>query len=122
MSFKDDPWLLHLEPPPTGVFARASILVPITRYASMAKLHLLTPLWPVGNAKRRIEVINAFHKAMRTDRDQVAEMARLMHLADETRASHPHLVAATAVCSQGTAPVAPAQAARPAKRVRLATK
>ena len=86
MSFKSDPWALHLNPPPTGKLTRASVVVPLTRYGSWDHVKLLQPLWPRGDAKARDRVIRRFHALLQSNDDFVAEMARLHELAAQTRA------------------------------------
>lgn len=90
MNFRNDCWLLHLTPPPTGAFDRASLLVMLTRYSSMDDVKLLTPLWPTGNAAARKRVIQSFYKASQMDVDLVHELARLKHASAQTRAKNQH--------------------------------
>jgi hypothetical protein len=74
MSFRGDPWLLHLSLPDEGKkFTRANLLIPISRPSLWSQLKLLTPLWPFG--KKR-EFIEAVRKALKPDPDLLKEMER----------------------------------------------
>jgi hypothetical protein len=79
LTFKDSLWLVHLTPPPSGSFARASIVVILSRYRSLDEVHLLEPLW--GSATARQAVIAKFHKTLQMSGDLESELARLAALA-----------------------------------------
>jgi hypothetical protein len=89
VSFKRDPWLLHLTPPDKGSLTRPNVLVPCTRPSLWSELHLLAPLWPHDNEAKRQEVIAFFCKLLQPDPDYVAEMQRLRLLAADTARRHP---------------------------------
>jgi hypothetical protein len=75
LTFKDSRWIVHLTPPPAGQFARASIVVIISRYRSWDDVFLLEPLWHDGS--QRLAVIERFQKALAMHSDLEAELARL---------------------------------------------
>jgi hypothetical protein len=50
MSFRGEPFLLHLSIPPTANISRANLLVAISRCSSWEELHLLVQLWPRGES------------------------------------------------------------------------
>lgn len=58
MSFKDDCWIGHFNPPPDGKFQRASIFVMLSRWPSLDKLILLAPLWKPGDEAEKTRVVN----------------------------------------------------------------
>jgi len=86
MSFGAAPWLLHLTPPPTGPFQRASVYVALTRHRSWADVRLVAPLW--DSPARRQETIGKFAKAAEEDKELVDEMRRLEGLAAQTAARY----------------------------------
>lgn len=81
MSFGSAPWAIHLTPPPTGAFQRASVFVSLSRYSSFDDVHLLHPLWPPGNDKIRKEVYAKFKAAAIMDPELVQELGRLRRIA-----------------------------------------
>ena len=99
MSFKDDCWLAHLNPPATGQseagkrtkLRRANVFVTLTRYASLDRVQLVAPLWPEGDAAARLNVINQFKEACRMSVDLTNEIDRLQRAADETKQRYPDL-------------------------------
>jgi hypothetical protein len=79
LTFKDDRWLVHLTPPPGGKFARASIVVIISRYRSWDSVHLLDRLW--DSAAQREVAIDKFTKTLTMTPALEHELARLQALA-----------------------------------------
>jgi hypothetical protein len=89
LTFKDGLWLVHLTPPPTATFARASIVVILSRYRSWDDVHLWEPLWDTPAA--RTAVINKYHKALQmTDRLET-ELKRLHTAAGVLRLQAPRV-------------------------------
>ena len=80
MSFKNDPWMLHLAlPDKKSYFSRANLIVPLTRPSKWSQLKLLCRLWKDEEGKQ--EYIKQFAKAIRPDPAYVAEMAEARRLA-----------------------------------------
>lgn len=84
MSFKGEPYLLHITPPPTGKLLRANLLVPVSRPSVYSQLRLLAPLWPPGDGAARARVVDRVHRALAVDPHYKAEMNRLRSLAADT--------------------------------------
>ena len=73
MSFKGDPWLLHLALPDNRrSFSRANIIVPLTRPSKWSQLKLLSPLWT--DAKGKAAYVTQFMSALKVHEGYVAEM------------------------------------------------
>ncbi len=77
MSFKDECWLLHLNPPPDHPLSRASVLVCLSRHKDLDIVKLVAPLWEQGNALSRRAVITKFKQATVMEQDLKACMATL---------------------------------------------
>ncbi len=102
VSFKGDPWLMHLSLPKSGKLSQANILVPFTRPSLWSQKNLLAPLWPEGDyiAKRKFvaAVHNAFDPQSPARRaahnEYLTEMARMRVLAacPTMAALHLHLM------------------------------
>lgn len=54
MSFKNDCWIGHFNPPPSGPFKRASIFVLLSRWAKLGDVLLLAPLWKTKREKAEV--------------------------------------------------------------------
>jgi hypothetical protein len=88
MSFRGDPFLMDLRPPPTGRFVAGSIRVAVTRPSSMADLHLLAPLYPPGDMPARAVVVNQYMRALAPNTPYNNEMVRLASVAEGTRVAY----------------------------------
>jgi hypothetical protein len=85
MSFPaDEPWVLHLNPPPDGPIKRASILVMLSRFSVWSKVRLIQPLWKTK--AERLQVIMRFAEAMELEDGLHADLERLDALAAVTTA------------------------------------
>lgn len=84
MSFRGAPYVLHLNIPPDGKLHRANLLVPISRPSLFSQLHLLAPLYSVGDKATRSSVIQKVYNTLKPDPHLVAEMQRLRALAGAT--------------------------------------
>lgn len=73
---------------------RASLLVILTRHATMSDINLLTPLWPPKDHKARHDCILKYMKAQVMDDDLVQELERLDMLQQQTTAKYSDLIAA----------------------------
>jgi len=88
LNFKSNPWLAHLNPPPTGKpLTRPALFVVLTRWSAWADVRLLCPLWPAGDTAARLRIINAFHKLACLEPDLKAEIVRLRSRAAQARVS-----------------------------------
>ncbi|GLC52858.1 hypothetical protein PLESTB_000676100 [Pleodorina starrii] len=90
LTFRNQTWLAHLSPPPTGQWHRASMYVIPTRFTSMDSFHLLAPMWSTPEEKPR--VLNRLLKLAEPVPDLQAEWERLCNLADFTRQVLPRLL------------------------------
>jgi hypothetical protein len=88
MSFRGDPFLMDLRPPPTGRFVAGSIRVAVTRPSSMADLHLLAPLYPPGDMQARAVVVNQYMRTLAQNTPYNDEMTRLAIVAKDTRIAY----------------------------------
>ncbi len=102
MSFRDQCWIAHLSPPPTGNFLRASVFVTITRWSKFNDVHLLAPLWKEGDEATRTKVIQAFHACATMSPELITELDRLERLAQQTQQEHPLLWAKAIECTSRT--------------------
>eukprot|EP00883_Tetradesmus_obliquus_P015806 jgi/Sobl393_1/8963/SZX79373.1 len=95
MSFKDQPWLADMRPPPTGTLDRASLAVVLSRFASWSRFKGLTPLWPrkttcmtkEAKAARKIlknKTIDYYWQMAKMHPELRAELQRLRALAAKT--------------------------------------
>ncbi|GLC52807.1 hypothetical protein PLESTB_000670800 [Pleodorina starrii] len=90
LTFRNQTWLAHLSPPPTGQWHRASMYVIPTRFTSMDSFHLLAPMWSTPEEKPR--VLKRILKLAEPVPDLQAEWERLCNLADFTRQVLPRLL------------------------------
>lgn len=82
MSFKGEPWILHLAlPDEVEKFSRANLIVPLTRPSLWSELRLLTPLWPEGDEDAKKKFCERFKSALKPDKRYSAEMERARALA-----------------------------------------
>ncbi len=80
MSFKGDPWMIHLALPDNmPKFDRANIIVPLTRPSKWSQLKLLCRLWK--DDKGKADYITKFAKAIKPCPNYVAEMLEARRLA-----------------------------------------
>jgi hypothetical protein len=104
LTFKDGLWIVHLTPPPKGTFARASIVVILSRYRSWDDVHLWEPLWDTAAATApadRAAVINKFHKALQMPDRLETELKRLHTAAGVFRLQPPRVTAGSGEGTSG---------------------
>ena len=101
MTFGNNPWLLHLAPPPDsgrdkddGRLTRASILVAMSRYPLWSRVRLLAPLWT--STADKAAVLDTFVKAATLGPDLIAFLDRLRSHGAATARRHSLLAASLA--------------------------
>lgn len=85
-SFGDDPWVIHLNPPPSGHLTRPAIFVMLTRFKGWDQVKLLAPLWKKGDQHGRRHVLETFKKLAEKDAALAAELQRLHAMANTQKA------------------------------------
>lgn len=96
MSFTPpDVWVAHMNPPPSGLFTRASIYVTMSRFRRLSQFHSLLPLWQEGNDAERDIVVDKFVKAAKLSDSLIADFKRLQRTAELTKEAHARLFTRT---------------------------
>jgi len=93
-NFKLDPWLSHVNPPPTGPLLRPSLFVVSSRYRQWDDVKLLAPLWVEGEPgwqQQREAVITCFHNATVMSASLRKDLERLDAAANRTKQQHARL-------------------------------
>lgn len=88
LSFKEQVWLIHINPPPDNFMKRPSLLVPISRHPRVSAIHMLAALWPENDEKEKEKTIKEIVKKARVSDDLAAELRRLQFQTAETKVKY----------------------------------
>lgn len=84
-SFKKEPLVMHINPPPDRHLKRPNLMVPISRHPRMSAINMLVALWRAYDVAARDAIIDVFNERARVVDDLASEIRRLQSLTAQTK-------------------------------------